>query len=40
MRIDVGDLKAGEAEALGFSYSILAKSREDLALIQRAAVQQ
>jgi MoxR-like ATPase len=29
MRIDVNNLQAGEAEALAFTYSILAKSKED-----------
>lgn len=33
MQIDVNNLKPGEAEALGFTYSILAKSKEDKDLI-------
>jgi len=35
MNLDVSNLKPGEAEALAFSYSILAKSQEDLALLQK-----
>jgi MoxR-like ATPase len=37
MSIDPGNLKPGEAEALVFSYAILAKTRDDLALIERSA---
>ena len=35
MRIDVENLKPGEAEALAFTYSILAKSKEDKELLLR-----
>lgn len=35
MRIDVNNLKPGEAEALAFTYSILAKSKEDRELLYR-----
>jgi MoxR-like ATPase len=35
MSIDVENLKPGQAEALVFSYAILAKSREDAALLER-----
>ena len=35
MRIDVKSLKPGEAEALAFTYSILAKSKEDRELLFR-----
>ncbi len=35
IQLDPGDLKAGHAEALALTYSILAKSREDLALLER-----
>ena len=38
MNIDVRNLKAGQAEALVFSYAILAKTKEDAALLERAAV--
>ncbi len=38
MSIDVENLKPGQAEALIFSYAILAKTREDVALLERAAV--
>jgi MoxR-like ATPase len=34
LRIDVGRLKPGEAEAIAFTYSILAKSREDAELLR------
>jgi MoxR-like ATPase len=37
MNIDVRNLKAGQAEALVFSYAILAKTKEDAALLERAA---
>jgi MoxR-like ATPase len=33
MQLDVGNLKPGEAEALAFTYSVLAKSKEDNDLI-------
>lgn len=35
MQLDVRDLKPGQAEALAFTYAILAKSSEDRALIAR-----
>lgn len=35
MEIDVNNLKPGQAEALTFSYSILAKSKEDLILVEK-----
>ena len=35
MRIDVNNLKTGETEALAFTYSILAKSKEDRELLYR-----
>ncbi len=35
MRIDVNNLKSGETEALAFTYSILAKSKEDRELLYR-----
>jgi MoxR-like ATPase len=35
MRLDVSDLKPGQAEALAFTYAILAKSNEDRELIAR-----
>lgn len=35
MKLDVSNLKPGEAEALAFTYSILAKSREDRELLHR-----
>jgi MoxR-like ATPase len=35
MQIDVGNLKPGEAEALAFTYAILAKSQEDKEKIMR-----
>ena len=34
MNIDVANLKPGEAEALAFSYAVLAKTREDAALLE------
>lgn len=34
-QLDVNNLKAGEAEALAFTYSILAKSREDMEMIRQ-----
>ena len=37
MSIDVENLKPGQAEALVLSYAILAKTREDVALLERAA---
>jgi MoxR-like ATPase len=37
MSIDVQNLKPGQAEALAFSYAVLAKTEEDLALIDRSA---
>jgi MoxR-like ATPase len=39
MSIDVGVLKPGQAEALVFSYAALAKTREDLALLERSAAE-
>lgn len=36
MKIDVENLKAGQAEALIFSYAVLAKTGEDLALLERS----
>ena len=36
LQLDVANLKPGEAEALAFSYSILAKSKEDREMINRA----
>ena len=36
MRLDVGDLKPGEAESLALTYSVLAKSVEDRELMARA----
>lgn len=35
MQLDVGNLKPGEAEALAFTYSILAKSKEDKEILHR-----
>lgn len=35
MELDVAHLKPGEKEALGFTYSVLAKSKEDLEEMQR-----
>ena len=35
LRLDVAKLKPGEAEALAFTYAILAKNREDMALLQQ-----
>ena len=35
MKVDPGNLKPGQAEALSISYSVLAKSRDDLAKLQR-----
>ena len=37
MSIDVENLKPGQAEALAFSYAVLAKTEEDLALLDRSA---
>lgn len=37
MNIDVANLQPGQAEALVFSYATLAKTREDLALLERSA---
>ncbi|HJQ23189.1 MAG TPA: MoxR family ATPase [Blastocatellia bacterium] len=39
MRLDVANLKPGEAEALAFSYSILAKSKEDRDILYRTFVE-
>ncbi|HXG64026.1 MAG TPA: MoxR family ATPase, partial [Blastocatellia bacterium] len=39
MRLDVENLKPGEAEALAFTYSILAKSKEDKDLLHRAFIE-
>jgi MoxR-like ATPase len=36
MKIDVENLKGGQAEALIFSYAVLAKTGEDLALLERS----
>jgi hypothetical protein len=36
MSIDVENLRPGQAEALVFSYAILAKTKEDAALLERA----
>jgi hypothetical protein len=36
MQIDPGSLKPGQAETLAISYSVLAKSQEDLDKIQKA----
>jgi MoxR-like ATPase len=36
MSIDVGNLKPGQAEVLVFSYAALAKTKEDLELLERA----
>jgi len=37
MTIDVGNLKPGEAESLVLSYAALAKTKDDIALLERAA---
>jgi hypothetical protein len=37
MNIDAANLKPGEAEALAFSYAVLAKSKDDMALLERSA---
>jgi MoxR-like ATPase len=39
MNLDVANLKPGEAEALAFSYSILAKSKEDKDILYRTFVE-
>jgi MoxR-like ATPase len=39
MHLDVGALKPGQAEALAFTYSVLAKSKEDYALLQKATLE-
>jgi len=39
MQLDVSNLKPGEVETLAFSYSILAKSKEDLALLQKTFIE-
>lgn len=39
MQLDVANLEPGQAEALAFSYSVLAKNREDLALLRKTLVE-
>jgi MoxR-like ATPase len=39
MHIDPGNLKSGEAEALAFTYSILAKNREDKDTLHRTFIE-
>jgi hypothetical protein len=39
MELDVANLKPGQAEALAFSYSVLAKGKEDLALLRKTLVE-
>jgi len=39
MQLDVANLKPGEAEALAFSYSILAKSKEDKDILHRTFIE-
>jgi len=39
MKVDVDNLKPGQAEAVAFSYCILAKSKDDLTLLQKSLVE-
>lgn len=39
MRLDVGNLKQGEAEALAFTHSILTKSKEDKEVLHRTFIE-
>jgi MoxR-like ATPase len=39
MKVDVDNLKPGQAEAVAFSYCILAKSKDDLTILQRTLVE-
>ncbi len=39
MKVDVDNLKPGQAEAVAFSYCILAKSKDDLAILQKRLVE-
>jgi hypothetical protein len=38
MEIDVQNLKPGQAEALAFTYSILAKTKEDFERLQQTFI--
>jgi hypothetical protein len=40
LQIDVKELKPGQAEALAFSYSTLAKTKEDFERLQQTLKQQ
>lgn len=39
MHLDVNNLKPGEAEALAFTYSVLAKNKEDKEMLHRAFIE-